>query len=224
MHKKGLSNYSWKPGNLIEAKWKDGYYYPGSIERVYDDGYCIIIFDDGDISHRQRPDEIRYRFQEEPTSSDSDSELIIIPEKKKDKPEGPKQRKKTPPKKGKIISPKKSSPKKKKSEKNWKVGDLADVKWNGAFYPAVIKNIAIDGQYLVLFDDGVSYEIPAEQVSDSIRLRGMGDDSDHEQGLKDSTTIENNNDLKKRVVELTQELKASKKRIKTPESSNNNNL
>lgn len=118
-NKKFLSSYAWKEGDLIDAKWTDGYYYPGKIQKVNQDDTLVVLFDDGDLSHRQRRDEVRPRKSQDESSSDS--EIIIIPvQKKSEKPEGLKEKSTT--KKPQAKKEKKlTTPKKYKPRKNAKV-------------------------------------------------------------------------------------------------------
>jgi hypothetical protein len=229
-HKKLLSSYAWKAGDLIDAKWNDGYYYPGKVEKVNEDSSLVVLFDDGDISHRQRKDEVRNRKKVDDDSS-SDSEIIIIPvERKKEKPEGIKEKSiKKPPKK-EIIPKKATTPKKENPRKqniNWKEGDLIEAMWtDGLFYPAVIKRKDIDGQLKILFEDGVYRDIPVEKVSEGVRPRTAIESSSEESEEENNNNNNNNNnnqtktikeeikELKKKASELNVELKEARNQTK----------
>jgi len=218
-YKKLLSGYAWKVGDLVDAKWSDGYYYPGKVEKVNEDSSLVILFDDGDISHKQRKDEVRQRKMTGENSESSDSEIIIIPvEKNKEKPEGIKEKVKTPKKSKKETIKKSNTPKKANTKKNrnfiWNEGDLIEAMWtDGLFYNAVIKRKDIDGQLKILFDDGVYRDIPVERVAEGVRPRFTPEGS--EESSEDKTTTNKNNDNNNnnnQGGELKEEIKQLKKK------------
>lgn len=48
-------------GDLVSAKWDDGYWYPGKIAAVNPDGTYKIKYNDGDVSNKQKAKNIRPR-------------------------------------------------------------------------------------------------------------------------------------------------------------------
>ncbi|MBZ0231682.1 MAG: hypothetical protein K8M05_04980 [Deltaproteobacteria bacterium] len=48
-------------GDLVSAKWEDGYWYPGKIAAVNADGTYKIKYSDGDVSPKQKAKHIKHR-------------------------------------------------------------------------------------------------------------------------------------------------------------------
>lgn len=51
----------YKVGDLVSAKWDDGYWYPGKIAAVNPDGTYKITYNDGDVGNKQKAKNIKPR-------------------------------------------------------------------------------------------------------------------------------------------------------------------